>query len=162
MNSQQLGPGAPLSNPVIADFNGDGIPDIAYLAGASISVVRFRYEPWDQETIVPADSSNGHIYTLAFDNTNGAATGVAIVNLTTASANIPATIRDASGAPIGLGTIALPGNGHQSFTLTDLFPATVNQVGTVEFDAPTGGAISALGIRFPVSNAFTSIPPVTR
>ena len=26
-------------NPVIGDFNGDGIPDIAYLAGAGISVV---------------------------------------------------------------------------------------------------------------------------
>ena len=38
-NSQQLGPGAQLSNPVIGDFNGDGIPDIASLAGAGISVV---------------------------------------------------------------------------------------------------------------------------
>ena len=129
--------------------------------GAVSGFVRFRYEPWDQETIVAADSINGQIYTLAFDNTNGAATGVAIVNLSAASASIPVTLRDASGVQIGTGTIALPGSGHQSFTLTDQFPAAVDQLGTVEFDAPAGGAISALGIRFPMSNAFTSIPPVS-
>jgi hypothetical protein len=129
--------------------------------GAVTGFIRFRYIPWDQETIVPIDSRSANAYTLAFDNTNGAATGVAVVNLAGTPANIPVVIRDASGAQIGSGAIALPANGHSSFTSTDRFAATLNQQGTLEFDTPAGRQISVLGIRFPQSRAFTSIPVVT-
>jgi hypothetical protein len=129
--------------------------------GAVTGFIRFRYGPWDQETIVPVDSRSANSYTLAFDNTNGAASGVAVVNLASTPANIPVVIRDASGAQIGSGAIALPANGHSSFTSTDRFAATVNQQGTIEFDTPAGGQIGVLGIRFPQSGAFTSIPVVT-
>ena len=71
-----------------------------------------------------------------------------------------ATIRDASGATIGSGLVTLQGNGHSSFTLTDNFPATANQRGTIEFDPPAQGQISVLGVRFPSTGSFTSIPVV--
>lgn len=132
------------------------------VSGAGVSgFIRFRYDAWDQETIVRVDSGNGSVYTLAFDNTGGASAGVAIANLGSAAAKIPVTIRDAAGILIVADSITLPPNGHSSFTLTDRFPAAANQQGTVEFDSAPGG-ISALGIRFPASNSFTSIPAVKR
>jgi hypothetical protein len=39
------------------------------------------------------------------------------------------------------------------------FPVTANTSGTIEFDAPAGGRISVLGLRFtPPNNALTTIP----
>jgi len=96
-----------------------------------------------------------------FDNTGGAATGVAIANLTKNPVSIIAVIRDLNGVALYTGPIKLPANGHSSFTLTDQFPSTANLQGTVEFDPPAGVQISALGIRFPNSRAFTSIPVIT-
>jgi hypothetical protein len=122
--------------------------------------IRFRYNDWDEETIVPVDSHNATAHTLAFDNTNGAATGVAIANLASSTANVSVVVRDSSGTQIGSSSMALPSNGHSSFTLSDQFASTLNQQGSVELQAPTGSPISVIGIRFPSSNAFTSIPPV--
>jgi len=51
----------------------------------------------------------------------------------------------------------LPANGHTSFVLTDRFAVAANRRGTIEFDTPSGGQISALGLRF-TENGFTTIP----
>ncbi len=122
--------------------------------------IRFRYGPRDQEAIVPIESRNDGSYLLAFDNTGGLATGVAVANQSALPVTIGAVIRDNTGAPFGLGTVQLPGNGHSSFVLSDQFPSTGNISGTVEFLTPANAAISVLGIRFPASGEFSTIPVV--
>jgi hypothetical protein len=122
--------------------------------------IRFRYAPWDQEAIVPLETRKASAYTLAFDNTSGVVTGVAVVNLSEAPANIPVVIRDDSGTQIGSSSVSLPAKGHSSFVLSDQFASTVNRSGTIEFDTPAGGQISVLGMRFPPGERFTTIPVV--
>ncbi len=114
-----------------------------------------------QEAVVPLETGSASSYTLAFDNTSSLATGVALANGSTQSASIPATLRDSTGAVLGTTTIPLSASGHSSWMLTGLFPAAANIRGTVEFDTPSGGQISALGIRATPAGAYTTIPVMT-
>ncbi|HSR09172.1 MAG TPA: hypothetical protein VLM42_18725, partial [Bryobacteraceae bacterium] len=152
---------APNATLLIDSSNSDGLQTgYAQLnSDAGISgFIRFRFAPRDQEAIVPLEARNASSYVLAFDNTSGIATGAAIANLTNASANIAVLIRDNTGAQIGSGTISLAANGHASFVLSDRFASTADQTGTIEFDTPANGQISVLGLRFPPSGRFTTIP----
>ena len=67
--------------------------------------IRFRYSPRDQEAIVPLETRSASSYVLAFDDTSGIATGVAVANLEAASAVIPVLVRDNTGAQIGSATL---------------------------------------------------------
>lgn len=119
-----------------------------------------------QEAVVPIETRNASSYLLAFDNTNGLVLGVAVQNVSSQNALIPVVIRDDTGLQISApgATIALGGNGHAAFVLSDPvrgLPVTANKRGTIEFDTPPGGRISVLGIRFtPLGsgNALTTIP----
>jgi hypothetical protein len=125
--------------------------------------VIFRYNPNGQEAVVPLESRGANAYILAFDNTAGTATGVAINSVSTQAVNVPVTIRDDTGAQIGTDTISLAANGHLAFTLgTDKYPATANIRGTVEFDTAAGAQIGALGIRIPVAHTFTTLPALAK
>jgi len=77
---------------------------------------------------------------------------VAVENLSAQNAVIGVVIRDDTGAVISLpgASISLGANGHKAFTLSDPggFPVTAFKRGTIEFDTPPGGRISALGLRF--------------
>jgi hypothetical protein len=110
---------------------------------------------------VPLETRNAASYILAFDNTDGLATGIAVANVTSAPANISVSIRDATGAQLGFETIAIPANGHSAFVLSNQFAETANQTGTIEFATPAGGEISVLGMRFLASGTFSTIPVVT-
>ena len=108
--------------------------------------VIFRYNPNGQEAVVPLESRNASAYILAFDNTGGTATGIAINSVSTQTVNIPVVVRDDSGAQIDTDTIALAANGHLAFTLgTDKYLNTNGIRGTIEFDTPAGAQIGALG-----------------
>jgi len=82
------------------------------------------------------------------------------------------TVRDDTGAviatatlPSALGTAspaAFAANGHISFLLTQAFPQTAGIRGTIEFDAPSGTTIGALGIRSPLALTFTTLPAVAK
>jgi len=122
--------------------------------------IRFRYAPRDQEAIVPLETRKAGAYLLAFDNTNGIATGVALANLTPGAASIPVVIRDNTGAQLGSANVQLSGKSHTAFVLSDRFTNVANLSGTIEFDTPAGGQISVLGIRFPPGQRFTTIPVV--
>ena len=125
--------------------------------------VIFRYNPNGQEAVVPLESRGASAYLLAFDNTAGTATGVAINSVSTQAVDVPVIIRDDTGAQIVTDTIPLAANGHLAFTLgTDKYPATANIRGTVEFDAPAGAQLGALGIRIPVAHTFTSLPALAK
>jgi len=125
--------------------------------------VIFRYQPNGQEAVVPLESRGASAYLLAFDNTGGTATGIAVSNASSQAATIPVVIRDDTGTQIGTDTITLPANGHSSFTLVvDKFAMTNGIRGTLEFDAPAGSQISALGIRIPQAHTFTTLPALAK
>ena len=132
-------------------------------AGNVSGFVIFRYNPNGQEAVVPLESRNSTGYLVAFDNTGGTATGIAINSVSAQAANVPVVIRDDSGAQIGGDTLSLTANGHLAFTLgSDKYPATANIRGTIEFDTPAGGQIGVLGIRIPAAHTFTTLPALVK
>ena len=122
----------------------------------------FRYEPNGQEALVSLENRNASSYILAFDNTGGISTGVAVSNSSRQVANVPVIIRDDSGAQIGTSTIPLAANGHGAFVLATQFPETAGIRGTLEFTTPAGAQINVLGIRSPPTHTFTNLPTLTR
>ena len=132
-------------------------------AGNISGFVIFRHN--NQEAVVPLESRNAVGYIIAFDNTNGTATGIAVNAVSTGQVSVPVTIRDLTGATIGIDSITLNPNGHIQFTLvTDRYLSTQNIRGTIEFDTPFGAQIGALGIRIPAGDAhtYTTLPALAR
>jgi len=125
--------------------------------------VIFRHN--GQEAVVPLESRNANAYVIAFDNTNGTATGVALNAVSAGQVGIPVTVRDDTGTIVATDTITLAANGHYAFTLgTDKYPAAAHIRGTIEFDKPTGAQIGALGIRIPAvaAHTYTTLPALAR
>jgi hypothetical protein len=125
--------------------------------------VIFRHN--DQEAVVPLESRNAKAYIIAFDNTKGTATGIALNAISTGQVNVPVTVRDDNGALLATDTIVLSANGHYAFTLgTDRYSGTAGKLGTIEFDAPAGAQIGALGIRIPAVDAhtYTTLPALAK
>jgi Putative Ig domain len=122
--------------------------------------IRFRYDPLDQDALIPLEDRTGAAYTLAFDNRAGIRTGVALANLTSVTATIPVVIRDDTGAQVGSTSVSIPAMGHLAFFLSDRFADTADRSGSIEFDTPLNGRISVLGLRFPPGGRFTTIPVI--
>jgi hypothetical protein len=118
----------------------------------------FRYTPTGQEAVVPLETRNAGAYVLAFDNTNGFATGVALANVSSQPTNVPVVLRDDTGASLGMAAINLAARGHTSFVLTDRYATSAGKRGTVEFYTPRGTQISVLGLRATPTGAVTTIP----
>jgi hypothetical protein len=116
-----------------------------------------------QEAVVPLENRGANTYVLAFDNSGGFVTGVALANLSPQPASVPIAVRDEKGgSPILNETITLPGQGHVSFVLSDRFLVTRERRGTIEFRAPDGGSISVLGLRFNPAGSFSTIPALAK
>jgi hypothetical protein len=113
----------------------------------------------DQEAVVPLSGLSATASTLVFDDTKYV-TGVAVVNLSSASATITATAHDAQGNTLGNGTISLSLNAKKALVLRDLIPAVAGNMGSVDFSTSIGN-LAALGLRFN-GTAFTSIPTSDR
>ena len=122
----------------------------------------FRYNPTGQEAAVPLQFQNAASYTLAFDNTGGLGTGVALANIASQAGNVQAIVRDDKGATLATDSIQLAGSGHLSFALADRYAATAQHRGTIEFQTPANGQISVLAIRAATSGAYTTIPAVAK
>jgi hypothetical protein len=116
------------------------------------------YTTFDGE--VPLETRNATSYTLAFDNTNGSSTGVALANVTSQAVTSSITVRDDTGAILLTDSLALPAMGHTSFNLTDRYASTAQRLGTVQFTTPGAGQISVLGLRFNSTGAFSTIPAI--
>jgi hypothetical protein len=132
-------------------------------AGNISGFVIFRHN--NQEAVVPMESRNAIGYVIAFDNTNGTSTGIALNAVSAGQVTIPVTIRDSTGASLGTDGITLNANGHTQFTLgSDKYPATVDTRGTIEFDTPFSAKIGAVGIRIPAGAAhtYTTLPALAR
>jgi hypothetical protein len=75
----------------------------------------------------------------------------------------PVVLRDSTGASLGTAAaISLPAYAHTSFMLATSYPAVTGQLGTLELDTPTGGQISALGMRAAASGAITTVPVLAK
>ena len=114
---------------------------------------------------MPLESRNATAYLLAFDNTNGIATGLSVSNVTTGTqvVNVSMTVRDELGNILGQHTIPMSPNGEFLGTLgTGAFPETDNIRGTIEFDAPPGAQIAVLGVRTPPTSTYTTLPPLAK
>jgi hypothetical protein len=116
----------------------------------------------DYEAAVPIDLAS-QSFTIAFDNSNGYFTGVAVVNTdNTNPAVVVATFHNATGEQIVTGTVAtLPPLGHVSLLLNQSFPTTAGQTGTVFFTCVSFCSITGLGLRFDPSGPFTSTTAFT-
>jgi hypothetical protein len=149
---------APLSNPAPTT----GSAQVATNGNVGGFVI-FRYNPNGQEAVVPLESRNAASYLLAFDNTAGTATGIAINSVSTQTVNIPVVVRDDAGMQIATDTLNLAANGHLAFTLAvDKYLAAAGLRGTIEFGTPAGAQIGALGIRIPLAHTFTTLPPLAK
>ena len=160
----------PVNGSLIVDTTGPQTPPVqvgsAQLAGSGTvdGFAIFHQVVTTQEAVVPLETRTAPSYLLAFDNTNGLVTGVALANVSAQNAIIPVIIRDDNGVVISTPSASIPvaANGHFSFVLSDPatgFTVTANKRGTIEFDTPAGGQISVLGLRFsPPNNALTTIP----
>jgi sugar lactone lactonase YvrE len=115
-----------------------------------------------QEAVVPLETRQG-TFVLAFDNTNGLATGLAIANFSAQAAAVNVIVRDDTGAQIGTPTESLAANGHDSFMLASTWSETSGKRGTVEFAPPSGVSIGVIGIRaIPATGVVTTIPVLAK
>ena len=133
-------------------------------AGNVSGFVIFRHN--NQEAVVPLESRNASGYIIAFDNTGGTATGVALNVVSAQQVNVPVVVRNDAGTQIGAtDTITLAANGHYAFTLVhDRYPGTANIRGTLEFGKPANAQIGALGIRIPngAVTTYTTLPALAK
>ncbi len=123
------------------------------------------YRHNNQEAVVPLESRNANAYILAFDNTGGTATGVAVNAVSTQAVQVPVIVRDDTGTQIASDLLNLAANGHAQFTLvSDKYPGTANIRGTIEFDKPANAQIGALGIRIPpgAAHTYTTLPALAK
>ena len=111
-----------------------------------------------QEAVVAVDTRTSGGYVIYFDNTQGFDTGIAAANVSGVAGNIAVTIRDDNGSTLSFDSIPLAARGHIAFNVSARMPVTAQRRGTIEFQAPAGGQISVLGLRFNPAQAFTSIP----
>jgi hypothetical protein len=117
----------------------------------------------EQEAVSPVETRNPASFVLSFDNTGGTATGVALANVSNQAVSVPVILRDDTGASLGAAAaINLPPYGHVSFMLATNYSAAAGKRGTLELDTPTGGQISALGIRAIPGGAITSVPVIAK
>lgn len=111
-----------------------------------------------QEAVVPFSSDIESQQVLAYDNTGGLGTGVALVNSNFLSTlTITAIFCDENGKTIGTDVFTMNSMTHQSFILTTKWPVTANRRGTVYFKTGTDIGLAVLGLRFNPQGAFTSV-----
>ena len=124
----------------------------------------FRWNTFGQEASVPLETRTPNSFVLVFDDTNGLTTGVALASTFGLPVNVTATVRDDTGAQIGVPqTINLAARGHTQFLLPNLYSATAGKRGMVEFAAPQGQTFSVIGLRAKSSDGtLTTIPVLTK
>ena len=121
----------------------------------------FRSTPQNgppSEGTVPLQGQFPSTMTLSYDDTAGFVMGVAIANLSTASADITATVWDDSGNQLATQVITIAGSGHTAFVLPTQIPPTAGKRGIVQFQSTAPGGIGGLGLRFSPFGTFTSVP----
>ncbi|MDR3718694.1 MAG: hypothetical protein P4K98_07820 [Bryobacteraceae bacterium] len=111
------------------------------------------------EGTIPLEAGAQTSFVLPYDATSGFGMGVALTNLsTTQSVSVQATAINQDGVNIGSQIVGIPPNGHSSFQLTVLIPATVSTTGMVQLTCNSGSGVTGLGLRVSPQGGFTSVP----
>ncbi|MEQ1949354.1 MAG: S8 family serine peptidase [Bryobacteraceae bacterium] len=158
-----LAPGASLLIDTVAQDSLASVSGSAQMSTGALSsgFAIFRWTTFGQEASVPLETRNPAAFVLAFDNTGGLTTGIALNNIANQPQSVPVVIRDDAGVVLGSGIVALASGGHTSFLLPDKFSAAANNRGTAEFDTPANGQISAIGLRAKSDGTLTTVPVFT-
>ena len=109
-----------------------------------------------QEGSLVLDTRLSNSLLLAYDNTNGYQTAVALANQTATAQNVTATVFDASGAQLSSSQISLPPMGHLSFFVPAQFSKAANQLGIIQFQS--AGGLTGVGLHFSPTGSFAPIP----
>ncbi len=162
--TRSLAPGASLLIQTVGDDSATSVEGSAQLitTGNIGGFGIFRWTQYQQEASVPIETRNANAYVLAFDDTNGINTGIALANVSGQSATIPVVIRDDSGAILFNSSIMLNAHGHTSFMLPTRYASAVGRRGTIEFDTPQSGRISVIGLRATGAGTLTTIPILSK
>ncbi len=122
----------------------------------------------DFEAAVPLASQVDHRFIIAFDNTSGFVTGIALANPSPFAAQIVVTFRDETGTQIVSRPLSMAAMSHTAFLVDLNYPETAGKRGVVEYN--TVNHIAGLGLRYIkvsatgsplVTAAFTSTSPFT-
>jgi hypothetical protein len=111
----------------------------------------------DFEAAVPALSSPGQSFLLPFDNQSGKATGLALANTGNSTVSITFTFRTEGGSTFYSASLNLNSKAKTEFFLSEKFPQTQGQRGTVVI-AAASPVLAALGLCFLPGGAFTTLP----
>ncbi|MCL6547155.1 MAG: hypothetical protein K6T61_18230 [Bryobacteraceae bacterium] len=137
--------------------------DGGYVKGYAIFRQRLPGRPFDFEAVVPMSASTESSYVLAFDNTQGFTTSLAICSTDKYyQTAVAVTIYDEAGVELSQHTIELPKLGHAAFATDVQWPSTINKRGTIRFrtyrasNPSVSGSTSVLGLRFNWTGPFTS------
>lgn len=111
----------------------------------------------DQEAAVPVNVATPYRTILPFDNSGGFNTTVAVANMSPdVTSIVNFTFRDPQGQRIvQLQLPDIPPNGHAAFRLVDLNGILAGKKGSLEISS-LAGEITAMGLRFADSGAYTS------
>jgi len=110
----------------------------------------------DSEATVPATGSSSRVV-FPYDNMQGFATGVAVVN---GNPNLPADVSilfRPEGRSEVAASLTIPKRGQVAVMLPTTFPTIANSRGAVELSSSTTN-LSAVALRFSPNGSFTSLP----
>lgn len=115
----------------------------------------------DFEAAVPLAQPAADVL-LFVDNTSGFTTCFALGNATGQSVVLTLIFRDESGNVLPQLSLTLAANAHYANCVNILIPASSSIRGVLEIAAPSGGAVSAIGIRAQSGGALTTLPVLPR
>ena len=140
----------------------DNLPLMVGSAQLVGSVSGFAVVEWSafgqQEVTLAAEAQVAARYVLAFDNTNGLTTGVALANGSSATVQVGVNIRDEFGVLLQSDGISIAGQAHTAFMLPDKYPSAAGRRGSIEFSPSPGQLIGVFGLRVRPDHIISAIP----
>jgi hypothetical protein len=123
------------------------------------ALYRVLVAPWaGAEATLPIDTGINKRFALSFDQTTGAANGLALANPSPfETLTVFFTIKDQGGNQYVLDSFTMAPYAHRSFVIGTKYPATLGQRGTVEVST-TGFQMSVLALRFSGASITSVLP----
>jgi tRNA (mo5U34)-methyltransferase len=110
------------------------------------------------EETVPLELTGQRSVSLLYDNTCGARSAAAVVNLTAAATSVDVTAWDENWSQVAREDLAMPPRGHASFLLSLRLPNTEGHRGVVQFRATGEGRIAGLSLLVSSRGRHTATP----
>lgn len=113
----------------------------------------------DQEVAVLLSRANATEARFIYDQTGSLNTGMAIVNTSSAAAQVTIRFRDESGAAAATVTRSVPARSKVAISVRDdaAFAGALNKKGLAEVEV-SGATVAVLALRFDDAGALTSVP----